>query len=125
MPHARLRRILFADAWNLADGARRRIRQRFLALAALVRDQYSLHGRSADDHGFFADGGKLTLGARLQDGNGDCGWVLTPAMLTGDLDALARTFYTDICLGDKPDSWYRATDRRKRASQPAGDSAPA
>ena len=93
--------------------------QRFFALAALIRNLYSLHGYDADESGFFADGDKLTLGARLfHDGNSDCGWVLTDEMLTGDLDGLARTFLRDIRLGDKADSWLRTTRGGERATQP-------
>ena len=94
------------------------IHQRFFALAALIRNQYSLHGYNAEDHGFFADGDKLTLGARVfHDGNGECGWVLTDEMLAGDLDALARTFLADIRLGDhRSDSWLRTAQIGRRAS---------
>ncbi len=72
---------------------------RFFVLAGLIRHEYWLHEQAAEDFGFRADANALTLSARRQDGRGPCTMQLATRDLDGDLHAVARHFYKNICGG--------------------------
>lgn len=74
--------------------------ERFFLLAGLVRHEFWLHGQDAASYGFRADPDALTLrSVRQQDRGTPCMLKLTEKELLGDLHALARAFYKDLCQG--------------------------
>ncbi len=72
---------------------------RFFVLAGLVRHEYWLHEQRAEDHGFHADPDSMTLRARHDDGKAECVMQVSEKDLDGDLHAVARHFYKDMCGG--------------------------
>jgi hypothetical protein len=76
------------------------IHKRFFLLTGLVRHEFWLHHQNPDDYGFVADPESFTLTARRQhDHDHPCILQVTPALLEGDLDALAREFFAEHCKG--------------------------
>src|SRR5512140_3778629 len=72
---------------------------RFFVLAGRIRHEYWLHEQRAEDHRFEADADAMTLRARHQDGLNPCVMKVAPEELEGDLHAVARHFYKNLCGG--------------------------
>ncbi len=75
------------------------VHARFFVLAGLIRHEYWLHEQAAEDFDFRADVDALHVTALRQDGKGKCGMDISPIELEGDLHALARHFYKNMCGG--------------------------
>jgi hypothetical protein len=76
------------------------IHERFFLVAGLVRHEFWLHGQDPANYGFEADPDALTLRSIQQQGDRTaCIRTLTEKDLVGDLHAIARAFYKELCKG--------------------------
>ena len=72
---------------------------RFVQLVGMVRHEFWLHDQRPVDYEFRADSRAFTLRARNQWDGSECVQTVTKTQLLGDLHALARHFYKELCGG--------------------------